>query len=146
MAETVGRRIQRLAQEKGLPSGKALASLLGVSYETLRAWSVDNAKIAPNRHRAARIASTLSTSIEHIMFGTEPSGTELLGADAIAIAEAFDAVPADTTAAIARRAKLYTAILQLIELQSDDIAPSTPSHAPAETPTPPRPQTSETQP
>jgi DNA-binding XRE family transcriptional regulator len=122
MTETVGRRIQRLAQERKLPSGKALASLLGVRYETLRAWTAEGGKIAPNRQRAVKIARLLGVSVPHLMYGVDVGVS--LSPDAQALAEAFDEVAKNNYEAIERRAKLYGAILQLIDLHIERVAPA----------------------
>jgi transcriptional regulator with XRE-family HTH domain len=128
--ETVGRRIQRLAAAKGLPSGKALAALLGVTYETMRAWTADGAKIAPNRNRAAFIADRLGISVEELMFGQARPPT--FSPDAAALAEAFDQLPVDTDGAIDRRARLYAVLLGMISLHgaSDSSEPEPPPAAP----------------
>lgn len=67
MEDTVGNRIEALAAQKGLPGGKELAALFGVSYETLRRWR--GGGIAPNRNRAARISEVLGVPEEVFMHG-----------------------------------------------------------------------------
>ena len=129
--ETIGRRIQRIAAEKGLPGGKALAERFGVTYETLRAWTADGGKIAPNRSRAQKVADVLGVPVEVVMYGSPPRKRAL---DAEAIADAFDALPVDSERAIDRREWLYTSIMAQIAKHAAEIA-STPAPRPAETPT-----------
>jgi len=97
MAGTVGSRIEAIALQKGLPSGKRLADLLGVSYETLRKWREDQA--APNRSRQAVIAERLGVAPEAFMFGAPQAPaerayyTDRFSAAARSLARQFDAVP-----------------------------------------------------
>ena len=65
--ESIGARIERLAQEKQLPSGAKLAALFGVSYETLRKWR--DGDTSPNRNRQQRIAEVLGVAPEVFMHG-----------------------------------------------------------------------------
>jgi len=73
MQETVGSRIKALALQQALresrepPKAQALASALGVSYESLRKWAAG--KTAPNRARAEKIAAYLGCPIESFMLG-----------------------------------------------------------------------------
>lgn len=65
--ETVGNRIEALARAKGLPTGKALAKMLGVSYEALRKWK--SGDIVPSRARQQVIADALGVSAATFMHG-----------------------------------------------------------------------------
>ena len=72
MSETPGSRIERIAEEKGLPSGKALAKALGVTYETLRKWR--EGATAPNRTKQHRIAEYLGVAPAEFMHGVTGDG------------------------------------------------------------------------
>lgn len=65
--ETAGARIERIAQDKQLPSGAKLAALFGVSYETLRKWR--DGDTSPNRNRQLRISEVLGVAPEVFMHG-----------------------------------------------------------------------------
>lgn len=69
MKETVGDRIERLARERGLPTGGALADALEVSYETLRKWKVGST--APNRGRVELISKYLKVPEALVMHGED---------------------------------------------------------------------------
>lgn len=84
---TVGERIDAIAREKGLPSGQALADLLGVSYETLRGWRKNRA--APNRARQLKIAEVLGVNPEQFMHGVG-AGPRQMSPNALYIAEVYD--------------------------------------------------------
>ena len=94
MHTTVGQRIEALAAEKGLPSGKALAALFGVSYETLRKWRSGDA--APNRSRQLVVAKVLGCKPEAFMFGDEkpvrPNFMVPISDGGEALAREFDAI------------------------------------------------------
>lgn len=129
MQETVGSRIKALALQQALrenrepPKAQALASALGVSYESLRKWSAG--KTAPNRARAEKIAAYLGCPIESFMLGvrfdedddapeqpqTDPDEAELLAA--------FRSIPPGTPgrARVAAFAQGVAAASELGELQ-----------------------------
>ena len=130
VVETVGKRIQRIAKERGLPGGKALAKLFGVTYETLRSWSAEGGRMAPNRARALKIAGVLGVPVEVVMYGA-PARSR--APDAEAIADAFDALPVDSERALDRREWLYTSIMAQIAKHAAEQA-SAPAPQPAETP------------
>lgn len=67
MRQTVGERIEQLAQAKGLPAGAALAALFGVQYETLRKWRMGTA--APNRARQLVVSQVLGVAPAVFMHG-----------------------------------------------------------------------------
>ena len=128
-----------MAKEQGLPGGKALAELFGVTYETLRAWSVDGAKMAPNRSRAIKIAEVLKTTVEVVMYGAPPPPRQ---PDAEMLADAFEALPVDSEMALERRRWVYQGIMaQIAEAQRATRA-SAPAPGPVSQPTaaPPLPQ------
>lgn len=91
MAETVGQRIERLAKEKGLPTGAVLAERCGVSYESFRKWKAGDA--APNRRRQEVIAQVLGVEPAAFMFGAD-GGTsgEPLQSDEARLLRAFRVV------------------------------------------------------
>jgi hypothetical protein len=128
-----------MAHEQGLPGGKALAELFGVTYETLRAWTADGAKIAPNRRRAALIAEVLKTTVEVVMHGSPPPPRQL---DAEALADAFNALPDDSEMALRQRQWVYQAIMAQIDAAQRAGRSSAPAQEPAAQPTaaPPRQQ------
>jgi transcriptional regulator with XRE-family HTH domain len=64
--ETIGRRIERLAAERGKTMAE-LREALGVSYETTRKWSTGDT--APNRNRTAQLAKLLGVSEDVITYG-----------------------------------------------------------------------------
>lgn len=108
MAETVGERIKRLAEQphRNIPErGKHLAARLGVSFETLRQWTVGTS--APNRNRADGVAKVLGCTVEHLMHGTGPDGPPMpqLSAQAIEIAQKYDAMPRGKQATMRRLAE-----------------------------------------
>lgn len=53
--DTIGKRIEAIAERKGLPIGSELAARLGVKYESLRKWRQGLA--GPSRRRQEVIAS-----------------------------------------------------------------------------------------
>lgn len=108
MEETVGERIQRIARERKLASGEALAEALGVTYEAMRQWT--RGPTAPSRKRAQIVADYLRVSVETVMHGS----TTVRQRDAEALADAFDALPADSEAAQAARQWAYRGIMALI--------------------------------
>ena len=63
----MGKLIESIAAEKGLPGGAQLAALLGVQYETLRKWRLGTA--APNRTRQQTIAKVLGVPPATFMHG-----------------------------------------------------------------------------
>lgn len=113
MDETIGERIKRIAKERGKLSGAKLAEQLGVSYEALRRWSkgIDT----PTPANAAVIADYLGVPVSTVMFGAAPPPRR---PDAEAIADAFDALPVDSEAAIDRRQWLYASIMGQIAAQT----------------------------
>lgn len=117
-----------MAHEQGLPSGKALAKILGVTYETLRAWTAEDAKIAPNRNRAIKIAEILKTTVEVVMYGAPPPPRQ---PDADELADAFDALPVDSEMALTRRQWLYQSILAQIAAARREAQTSAPELEPA---------------
>lgn len=118
-----------MAHAQGLPGGKALAKLIGVTYETLRAWTADGAKIAPNRTRAATIAALLNTTVDVVMYGAPPPPPPARQPDADALADAFDALPVDSEMALTRRQLLYQLIMAQIAEAQRAGCPSAPSLA-----------------
>lgn len=128
MTETVGARIQRLARERGLPSGKQLAQALGVRFESLRLWTVG--ETAPSRKRAQVAADYLGVPVEVVMHGALPPARQ---PDAEAIADAFDALPSDTPQAMALRRLVYVSVAGLIAAHAPQPA-SAAAQEPAERP------------
>lgn len=128
-----------MAHEQGLPGGKALAELLGVTYETLRAWTADGAKIAPNRNRAIKIAEMLKTTPEVVMHGAAPPPRQ---PDAEALADAFDVLPVDSELALMKRQWLYQQVMAQIAEARREARASAPAPGPVAQPivAPPLPQ------
>lgn len=120
-----------MANDQGLPGGKALAELLGVTYETLRAWTADGAKIAPNRNRAIKIAEVLKTTPEVVMHGAAPPPRQ---PDAEALADAFEALPVDSEMALTKRRWLYQQVMAQIAEAQREARASAPAPEPAAPP------------
>ncbi len=91
MVETIGHRIERLASQKKLPTGAALAKLFGVSYESFRKWKAGEA--APNRRRQEVIAAALGVDPAAFMFGADGAASgEPLQSDEARLLRAFRVV------------------------------------------------------
>ena len=137
MDETIGARIQRIANGRRrpngepLPTGAGLAEYLGVTYEALRSWTVGES--APRRARLPGIAQKLGVSVKELVFGETQPAPEL-SPDALAIAEAFEALPATDPVSIEVRHRLYTSIVEMLR-RRDTSPAATPTQRPAETPT-----------
>jgi transcriptional regulator with XRE-family HTH domain len=136
MNETVGERVQRIARERGLPSGEALAEALGVTYEAMRQWT--RGPTAPSRKRAQVVADYLKVSVETVMHGS----TVIRQPDAEALADAFDALPVDSEMALTKRRWLYQQVMAQIAEAQREARASAPAPVPAAQPTaaPPLPQ------
>lgn len=98
--ETVGARIERIAQEKQLPSGAKLAKLFGVTYETLRKWREGGT--GPNRNRQVRVSEVLGVAPAVFMHGAAGAQAgEPLKADEARLLRAYRQVlKADKAAAL----------------------------------------------
>ena len=128
MNETVGERIQRIARERGLPSGEALAEALGVTYEAMRQWT--RGPTAPSRKLAQIVADYLKVSVETVMHGAPV----IRQPDAEALADAFEALPVDSEMALTRRQWLYQSIMVQIAEAEREARASAPEPAPAARP------------
>lgn len=69
--DTIHSRIKAARVAKVL-SMEQLAAEVGVSYQTVQQW--ENGKTAPKRKRLEKVASTLGTTPEHLLFGTDSDG------------------------------------------------------------------------
>lgn len=130
---TVVQRIEALAAEQGLPSGKALAKRFGVSYETLRKWRSGDA--APNRSRQLIIAKELRVKPEVFMFAVEAGKSPDSDFEpqpspaAMDLARRFDAV-----GDLKVQKALYARLLDEIRIATGAIRP--PAPAPTAAPDP----------
>lgn len=116
-----------------MPKGKHLAVLLRVEYETLRKWTTGETR--PNRTKATEVAAALGITVALLMHADGAS----LPPDALAIAEAFDALLDQTDEQSQARDWAYVSIMGQLTAMRGGLGGG-PSQAPADQPMPaPRP-------
>jgi transcriptional regulator with XRE-family HTH domain len=95
---TIHARIKRRREALGI-SLKALADLVGVSWQTVQQWEREEGGTAPKRERLATVAQALNTTPEELLFGfdgaaktaeTSAPAVADLSRDALEVARAFD--------------------------------------------------------
>lgn len=127
--ETVGARIERIAQEKQLPSGSQLAALFGVSYETLRKWREGGT--SPNRNRQLRIAEVLGVAPEVFMHGVAGAQAgEPLKADEARLLRAYRQVLKADKAAVLKQLEDRAREIEELELRISSERSGTTGSAP----------------
>lgn len=95
---TIHTRIRLRREAMGITM-KALADLVGVSWQTVQQWEREEGGTAPKRERLATVAQALQTTPEELLFGSEdpsrPKESSVdpisnFSQDALAVARAFD--------------------------------------------------------
>lgn len=76
---TIHQRIKERRLALGLKSHQALATLIGVSWQTVQLWEKEGGT-APNRNRIAAVAAALQVSTSWLVHGEAETGADVAGA------------------------------------------------------------------
>lgn len=114
--DTIGKRIEAIAERKGLPIGSELAARLGVKYESLRKWRQGLA--GPSRRRQEVISSVLGVPASEFMFGDPQHGAAAaLTSQESRLLKSFRKLLADDKADTLQRAERRAREIEEIELR-----------------------------